>query len=99
MLTAPPAPRRACAQHNILDIRYYGKFKLFGELEPYEDIEDAIMDVEGVVATGLLLGTACAAVVAAPPSSAGAGPKVVELQVADGATGAPAAVPQQQQQG
>ncbi|KAG1671831.1 hypothetical protein FOA52_000208 [Chlamydomonas sp. UWO 241] len=61
---------------NILDIRFDGTFKLFGEEESYEKILDEIEGVDGVVAHGLLLHTAHAAVVA----KEGAEPELVTLK-------------------
>lgn len=51
--------------HNIVDIRFYEGFKLFGEdVEDYGAIAAEVEQIGGVVAHGLLLGVADAAVVA-----------------------------------
>eukprot|EP00197_Chlamydomonas_leiostraca_P002409 CAMPEP_0202859272 /NCGR_PEP_ID=MMETSP1391-20130828/1462_1 /ASSEMBLY_ACC=CAM_ASM_000867 /TAXON_ID=1034604 /ORGANISM="Chlamydomonas leiostraca, Strain SAG 11-49" /LENGTH=301 /DNA_ID=CAMNT_0049538295 /DNA_START=28 /DNA_END=931 /DNA_ORIENTATION=+ len=63
--------------HHLLDLKFEGGFKLFGEDTEYAALEDALLDIEGVVATGMLLGVASAAVVADP-----SGARVVQLATA-----------------
>lgn len=53
-------------------------FKLFGEDAPYEDILKEIKTVEGVVAHGLLLKKASAAVLAKPEAE----PELIQLRMA-----------------
>jgi len=54
-------------QHNILDLDYGDEgLRLFSELAPYSKLLESIMNIPGVVLTGLLLGLAQAAVVVKP---------------------------------
>ncbi|GFR47142.1 hypothetical protein Agub_g8832 [Astrephomene gubernaculifera] len=63
--------------HTIVDVRFYEGLKLYGEDEPYDKIADEVRQVEGVVAHGLLIGRAAAAVVARAGEE---GPQVLEFQ-------------------
>eukprot|EP00798_Chlamydomonas_sp_ICE-L_P014079 gene14079-20028_t len=65
---APPQggdnPYLSAEGHNLVDVIFDGSFKLFGEQQPYSEILKEIATVEGVVAHGLLLRKAQAAVIA-----------------------------------
>ncbi|KAL6765875.1 ribose-5 phosphate isomerase-related protein [Haematococcus lacustris] len=71
-------PHVTAEGHNLLDLRYDGGLRLYGEEEPYHQLEDELLSVPGVVATGLLLGVAAAAVVAQQGSQ---GPRILTLAV------------------
>ena len=61
--------------HNIVDVRFEGTFKLFGEEQaPYAKILDEISSIEGVITHGLFLNMADAAIVARKGD-----PELVEL--------------------
>ncbi|GLC33045.1 hypothetical protein PLESTB_000376900 [Pleodorina starrii] len=62
--------------HTIVDVRFYEGLKLYGEEEPYDKIAEEIEQVAGVVAHGLLIARAAAAVVARPGDE---GPQIVEF--------------------
>ncbi|GLI65575.1 hypothetical protein VaNZ11_009147 [Volvox africanus] len=57
--------------HTIVDVRFYEGLKLYGEDEPYDKIAEEIQKISGVVAHGLLIGKAAAAVVARPGEEGG----------------------------
>ncbi|KAI8473591.1 MAG: ribose-5 phosphate isomerase-related protein [Monoraphidium minutum] len=51
-------------QHTIVDVRFYEGLKLFGEDAPYAAIAEEIDGIPGVLAHGLIVGRAAAAIVA-----------------------------------
>ncbi|KAK9822915.1 hypothetical protein WJX74_004327 [Apatococcus lobatus] len=61
-----PFPYTSPEGHAILDVRFYGSFKLDGKQVPYEELLTAIEGVPGVVTHGLFHKAASAAVLAAP---------------------------------
>jgi ribose 5-phosphate isomerase A len=61
--------------HNIIDVKFEGTFKLFGEEQPYAMMLEEMANIPGIVTHGMLLGLADAVVVA----KAG-GPDLVELK-------------------
>ncbi|KIZ04218.1 ribose 5-phosphate isomerase A [Monoraphidium neglectum] len=50
--------------YTLVDVRFYEGFKLYGEDEQYSRIAEEIEGIPGVLAHGLVVGRACAAVVA-----------------------------------
>jgi ribose 5-phosphate isomerase A len=63
--------------YTIIDIRFYEGLKLYGEDAEYQAIASEIEAVEGLVAHGLFVGLAGAAIVAREGAPE---PEVVELQ-------------------
>ncbi|PNH06731.1 Ribose-5-phosphate isomerase A [Tetrabaena socialis] len=69
-------PYVSASGHSIVDIRFYEGLKLYGEDEPYGKIVEEMAGVVGLVAHGLVIGRAAAAVVARPGDQ---GPQVIEF--------------------
>ncbi|GMH32711.1 hypothetical protein BSKO_00545 [Bryopsis sp. KO-2023] len=72
-----PSPYISQEGHNVIDVRFYEPFKLYGEKCSYEKISNEIMAVEGVVTHGLVLDKITAAVVASDE-----GPLIIKPEVA-----------------
>ncbi|GAX75501.1 hypothetical protein CEUSTIGMA_g2944.t1 [Chlamydomonas eustigma] len=62
--------------HNIVDVRFEGSFKLFGEEQTYQSIVEEINGVQGLISHGLLLNMADAVIVASKITE----PRVISLQ-------------------
>jgi ribose 5-phosphate isomerase A len=62
--------------HYIVDVKFEGSFKLFGEEQAYQNILDEISSVNGLISHGLLLNMADAVIVASKVTE----PKIVSLK-------------------
>ncbi|KAL3144416.1 hypothetical protein ABBQ32_004164 [Trebouxia sp. C0010 RCD-2024] len=60
---AVDSPYLSAQGHNLLDIKFYGPLKLFGEQASYQKIAEEIESLDGVIAHGLFVNVASTAAV------------------------------------